>query len=530
MSNSRALSKHGEGPSRELDHGPDGLLPGTERRRDAVSPRKRKPKRSDNRGNKKPSNAGPRYRAKDVKGVTVELGRMHLVDNGGAVYSNNIYQHLLHSSIKRCWDESHKLTRPVIGWYEKYYKIPGTGYKGAKPLIGVKNQRIFGKPVHNDGGPLRIIECQVNPVTNDEIQGIGTYYGSDYRPYGFAERYIGGFVPANWNHGYSRVDFNEAGFSGPLGSGYEPALPYGAEVYNKMRPRITDFDAMQGIGQNLYELPSQLATTSKGFSQAYRSMRGSSSAAKELFMPENLASQFLNEQFGWAPFVGDLLSLHRAYSRQTKRFKEISSQNNRWNRRKRTLFNIEEQSPITTIDDFAGNCYPPLLSGFYRSSGTFVTSKLYTVTKRKVWGVGAFKFYAPEFDSMNRASEGKYGEIMRAVHYYGVQVSPSAVWELMPWSWLVDWFTNAGNVIDNITAQVFDRLMSRYAYVMCLSNKFAFNQTTIHLKAGDIQCNWVQKIVSKRREEASPYGFGLTSGDLTVRQQLILAAVGLTRK
>jgi len=550
MSNSRVPKKHREGPSHGLDHGPTGLLPRTERRREAVLPRKQKPRKSTNRGNKKPSNAGPRYRTKDSPAVVTPLGKQQLVDRFGTVVSEDVRNHLRYPTIERMWDESHKLTRPVIGSYKKFYKIPGTGRRGAKPLIGERSQRIYGKPVHNDGGPLRHIKCILNPST-DEIQGTGTYLGRDFTSFGgLADRYVGGFVPANWDHGFSVVDFNEAGFSGPLGSDYEPALPYGAEVYNKMKPRISDFDVMQGLGQNLVELPAQLKTTSKGFASAYQAISGRSaagigrdalhrflggrgsrsSALKDLLMPTGLAEQFLNEQFGWAPFVGDMLDLYRAYSRQTKRFGEIVSQNNHWLRRTRTLFNIEEQSPITVIDDFAGNCFPALTSGFYRSSGTYVTSKLYTVTKRKVWGMGAFKFYAPEFDDLNRASQGTYGDVMRLLHYYGARVSPTVVWELTPWTWVVDWFTNAGRVLDNVTSQVFDRLVSRYAYVMCLSNKFAVNQTVIHLKDGDVSCLWTQRVMSQRRDEASPYGFGLTSGDLSARQQLILAAIGITRK
>lgn len=534
MATSQIPTKHREGSPSSPDHGPTGLVPGTDRRREANPKRKPRPRRSYNRGNKKPSNAGPRYRASDTPAETTLLGVQRLVDSNGISVVNNAEDHLSYPLIKRIWDESHKLERPVLGTYRKG--------------IYDRLHRIYGKPVHNSGGPLRIIQCS-NPL--GEIQGIGSYHGRDFREFGgYLENYIGGFVPANWNHGFSLVDFNSAGFSGPLGSDYEPAVAYGAEVYNKIKPRIADFDVMQGLGQNMLELPSQLKTTSRAFSNAYEAISGRKAsgigrdvlrkafggrgsrkeALKRLLMPKELADQFLNEQFGWAPFVGDALDLWRAYNRQEKRFAEIFAQNNTWNHRTRTLFNIEEESEPVVIDNFAGNCYPVLTDQYYRSSGTWVTSKLYTVTKRKVWGSGSFKFYAPEFDPSNRASEGMYGDVMRLLHYYGARVSPTVVWELTPWTWLVDWGTNTGKVLDNITSTVFDRLVSKYAYVMCLSNFFVFNDTTIHLKGGDVHCVWNQHVVSKRREAAHPYGFGLLDGNLSARQTMILAALGLSRR
>jgi len=484
-----------------------------------------KPKPATNRGSKKPSNAGPRYRSDDSKPELIQLGVLKLLDVNDVPIQTTGYDRISYPTIKRCWDETHKLTRPVLGFHTKYYKIPGTGQRGSQPLIGVRKQRIFGKAVHNTGGPFRMITC----TDPSKVQGGGKYDGTDYRPYGYGQRYEGGFVPANWDHGYTISDFSQAGFNGAFDSDYESAMQYGAAAYKRAKPKIAEFDAMQGLLQNVVELPGQLRTTSEGFSKAYKAMSGRRSAVKDLFMPQHVAEQFLNEQFGWAPFVGDMLDLYKAYSRQDKRFKEISQQNGKFNRRSRVLFKTEENSDVTVIDDFAGNCYPTLPYGFYRPNGTFVTSKLYTTVNRRVWGSGSFKFYAPEFDPQNhKVSEGTYGQVIRLLHYYGVNTSPTVVWELTPWTWLVDWFSNAGNVIDNVTSQAYDRLVSAYFYVMCHTTKTAVNETVVHLKDGDVSCKWIQEIESKSRVSASPYGFGLTSGDLSTRQKLILSAIGIT--
>jgi hypothetical protein len=248
-------------------------------------------------------------------------------------------------------------------------------------------------------------------------------------------------------------------------------------------------------------------------------------------MPKAIADQFLNEQFGWVPFISDMKDLYKAYSRQTDRFRSITRENNHWIHRRGTVRNSEHKEVFDVKDDFAGYVYPTLPSSFYRSTGTFVTSTLSVETSERVWASGAFKFYAPEFDSSNRSSEGTYGDVMRLVHYYGLRVSPTVVWELTPWTWLVDWFSNAQGVIDNVTASVFDRLLSKYAYVMRSSHREAVNDSILHLRNGDVQCSWRQVIDIKDRAVAHPYGFNLdgTLADLSARQLAILSAIGLSR-
>jgi hypothetical protein len=385
----------------------------------------------------------------------------------------------------------------------------------------------------------------------EEILGIGTYYGTDFRPYGFAQRYTGGFVPSSWPHGNSIVDFNDAGISGAIPFTRGSAKDFGAEAYNRIKPKIAEFDAMQGFGQNMIELPGQLRTTAKGFSAAYQALIGESigstirgafsnsayrrslrrQARRNLFMPKAIADQFLNEQFGWVPFIADMKDLYKAYQRQSGRFRSITKENNQWVHRRGTIRNTRSEQIIEEKDDFAGYVYPTLTSSFYRGSGSFVTSTLSVEESQRVWAMGKFKFYAPEFDMSNRASEGTYGDVMRLVHYYGVNVSPTVVWELTPWTWVADWFSNAGNVIDNVTASVFDRLVSQYAYVMCSTHREAVNKSTIHLREGDVSCTWRQVIDIKDRVEAHPYGFTVDGSiaDLSARQLAILAAIGITR-
>jgi hypothetical protein len=401
---------------------------------------------------------------------------------------------------------------------------------------------IYGRPIHDDGGNLHLLRATAAQA-GDEIQGLGSYDEDHFWaqfPGGFYYSYEGGFVPATWGFGYSQVDFINAGNSGPLGPDYGSALPYGAEAYNRYRPRITNTAGIQFLGDDLKDLPGQLAQTSKLMKDGYEaflknqimSPASRREARHSLRIPSRLAGDYLNHQFGWAPFIGDLVGLYNTYQNQDRSMAQIARDNGSWIKRGGTLFDhSEKRDVVSTNSNTAVKVYPTLLSGLYRNSslGPFEETTTYTELKRKVWFEGQFRYYVPEFDSGNRASHGDYGRIMRAVRLYGLTISPIAVWQLTPWTWLADWFTNASDVISNITATIYDRLVSKYAFVMCHTEEYKTQESTLYFRNETKQMRWTQFIECKDREKATPYGFGLSEGDLSARQISILAALGLSR-
>jgi len=54
----------------------------------------------------------------------------------------------------------------------------------------------------------------------------------------------------------------------------------------------------------------------------------------------------------------------------------------------------------------------------------------------------------------------------KADRLYGLNPDIETLWNLAPWSWALDWFTNAGDVIHNINAFKTQGLVMRYGYVM----------------------------------------------------------------
>jgi hypothetical protein len=440
------------------------------------------------------------------------IGVTQNIDNFGHVVNFVEFPHLFFPKTLRTWDEIHPWIQS-FDLYDNGYGVPTC-----------RENRIRFR----EGGPFHCYRAEI-PIP--EVQGIGSYTGMDLRPYGYGNVYNGGFVSANWSHGYSATDFMMAGNDGSIGPDFESAAPYGASAYNKFKPRTQAFDAMQFLFDDIKDLPQQLRTTAELMKGSYRSLLSSAprsvrqQAARELVQPRSISEQFLNYQFGWAPFIGDLAKLYDAYESFNKRYAQVKRDNGHWIKRGGSVVKTREESDKEVIE---GGVYPVLTSDFYSTPGHPDTTTRWTSVERDVWFSGQFKYYIPGY-KRDLSDVDRYELFGAMLRHYGVGISPSVVWELTPWTWLVDWFSNAGDVISNISSVMTDQLVSRNAFVMCHAKHLAYVSSNIHLKDGEVHCFWYQEVDTKKRTLANPYGFGLTWGDLTPRQLGILAALGITR-
>jgi len=124
---------------------------------------------------------------------------------------------------------------------------------------------------------------------------------------------------------------------------------------------------------------------------------------------------------------------------------------------------------------------------------------------------------------------------MEANHLFGVIPTPEVVWELTPWSWAVDWFTNVGDVMSNVSSFITDGLVLQYGYIMEHTRVFGEIVCTVPpsqvgqygLTGGVLKRTYVREY--KTRIHADPYGFGIDDTTLTKRQLSILGALGLSK-
>jgi hypothetical protein len=114
---------------------------------------------------------------------------------------------------------------------------------------------------------------------------------------------------------------------------------------------------------------------------------------------------------------------------------------------------------------------------------------------------------------------------------FGSALTPDLMWELTPWTWAIDWFSNAGDVLNNVTAFKLAGLVMRYGYIMeeSIENRtYEMPSTGYSSLTGTLPPSSYTKIV-KRRRDANPFGFGLTWEGLSPTQLAITAALGITR-
>lgn len=252
---------------------------------------------------------------------------------------------------------------------------------------------------------------------------------------------------------------------------------------------------------------------------------------------KGIGSEYLNYQFGWAPLKDEVESVrdaarqhrdllqqyHRGEGSDTHRRFEFPSQVS------------EKRLPETAITT-AG-------SMLVTTPGT---RQISLVKETKKWFEGCFTYGLPSSTDSWRKALG-FGS--NADQLFGISLSPDILWELTPWSWAVDWFSNAGDVINNVTNFGLAGLVMRYGYMMeesiervvaegvgpkLRNSYYGTDYRGIHFQGSkdDVPTGSYSvgtECVTKRRFPANPFGFGIGWQDLSPTQLAITAALGITR-
>lgn len=119
----------------------------------------------------------------------------------------------------------------------------------------------------------------------------------------------------------------------------------------------------------------------------------------------------------------------------------------------------------------------------------------------------------------------------------GSRVTPDTIYNLMPWTWLVDYFTDLGQFVQAISPGVADRLAADYAYSMKTeqwtetreANSVFQGALANNTKYVEAVCYSSVVDTCKRRRRASPFGWGVKQESLTPKQLAILGALGLSK-
>lgn len=237
-------------------------------------------------------------------------------------------------------------------------------------------------------------------------------------------------------------------------------------------------------------------------------------------------SEYLNYEFGYLPLVNDV----RNFSRVVKNHQKIMSHYYE-NSGKNMHVSFEFPASFSSTDlansgfDVAlqwGNS--PLFYNGGKQNGLYYRST-------RTWFKGCYTYYAvpPRMNHDGLDSIRKFGAY--ADHLLGVRLTPETLWNLAPWSWAADWFTNTGDIIHNVSAFSRDSLVLKYGYIMShnrlSASAYSGGGTSGAWTITPGSMNYTKE--KMQRFQASPYfGFG-TTGTLSGSQKAVLLALGLSR-
>lgn len=276
---------------------------------------------------------------------------------------------------------------------------------------------------------------------------------------------------------------------------------HGAAAWNKFKPGKPVVDSAVFLAE-LRDFPRMLQVRAKHF--------------------RDLGGNYLNVQFGWLPFVSDLRKMYQLAHSMEKQLAKIKQNNGKWLLRKGSVVKSSDVIAVGSQNSpsrayFSSDFHPRILDTTELSS-----SHRYIISD-ETWFSGRFRYYIPE----NEIQRPEWRRTMIR-RMYGLTLTPATVWELIPWSWLVDYFCSFGDIISNISSGTVD-CVAKYAYVMG-KTEHKYEQTSLgRFQSGKyITGTVVESLTTKGRVSASPFGFGL--GDqLSGRQLAILAALGISR-
>jgi len=406
----------------------------------------------------------------------------------------------------------------------------------------------------------QIMEPQVgsNSVfsTTDTGHAFSSWKFKIEQPYGWQRIKTSGQEYAYFDICFPLSDVPIPDFSNPFGTGFTrggawnrfsyytwpAAYPYGASVpaSQQILSRAVHNSLATGLigSANPWKPKASLAVTiielmTGDVPTVFKNLRKYLSDLQSL--KRTAGSDWLNLQFGWVPLVSDVIDavrvlfqlhmlLYGSASRRRKREGELGT----WRR-------IDTTSPSdrgvyfgtilgSKVLKTSGN---PQAPSPINASGSW--SRTFTVT-------ADYRFTARYHQgAVPNATENGY--LDRATHLLGLELTPDVLWQLTPWTWLLDWASNLGAVSQNLTDLNWSNVLLDYAY---LTYKVKTESATALWSSGRwTQGDFVFEIpstlfsratsVETIREQASPFGFSAGWSGLSPFQLSILAALGMSR-
>jgi len=320
---------------------------------------------------------------------------------------------------------------------------------------------------------------------------------------------------------------------------------WGAKGWARAQPLHPIYNLGVSIGE-LKDLPGMVSQTMKGL-KALASRSGPWTGVKtvrEFFISagrkaRNSGDAYLYGAFGVLPMLQDLLFLYKMREKLNKKLRWLHSHNGKSIRKSFELDSGGFSENIARSIAPSSQFTPVLASQLYPSGqNVAVNNPALKSYDRRIWFSSKWRFYIPEI--VPSMFEGFPSDGL-SLDLLGLSADPSILYKLIPWSWLLDWFTSVGAAVSNIYTRIKAQVVAEYAYVMCKEHYSYTSPGNLSVRQGtstggpwslpDRKLSGASQTIYdfRQREVANPYGFGITYGSLSNYQWSILAALGLSR-
>lgn len=378
-------------------------------------------------------------------------------------------------------------------------------------------------PPYDTGGPLDLYKRYFGGL---QKKG-GAVEKEVFVPHTYRPKYVsykGSFISSLWPNSAQFGDYVNHNI--PT---WESLFPFGGTRDTTVRSDSADslFRIKPGVnlGQTIGEIadiPRMIRHRALSFYRSYRRLLRRSSPVRRRKFIRNISKTWLEANFGWFPFVKDVQDMYHTWHHHSETLRELRKWNDKDRKRRKILTNV------TSTTDLGGSDSTPMHYPYVIPNITggvpYGSYNLTLFEYEKMWVEGRFRYYIPRIDSVQWQR--------KAVRYlFGLNVTPTLLWELTPYSWLIDWYTNVGKMIQEAggTPDLQENLVAKYAHTMTRKKKIILCKSVLNFNDGTRHdATWYYHMTRKLRHDGVNQPFW-KSGDLSARQYSILAALGISK-
>jgi hypothetical protein len=285
---------------------------------------------------------------------------------------------------------------------------------------------------------------------------------------------------------------------------FADASAYGATAYAKMKP---DRPSMNGLNA-IYELKDVPRMLSQRFQ------------AQGL---HEIGDYYLALKFGWEALLKDVVSFVITQRQAQDTLKQILRDEGKPIRR---AIRLSDANANTYSAQGSGNVLGPSFVTYFYGPCSY-QARINSIDR--VWASARFRYWLPGGPRDVQWTNSMLAKI------FGFKPTPKVVWRAIPWTWLIDWFTNVGDMIDNLETSLVDRLAADYFYTMRnVANVAEVTGNSTFYRAETLQpitvsATGTKETGYKSRLKGDPFGWGTPENSLSGTQLAIMGALGLSR-